>query len=123
MVCLFLLLISPLPLYAQDCSDLYPRPELSGEELTREADNFIIHYTDEGADAATEEHIDYIQETLEYVLEFQVDYLGWPLPLTDCGEGGDQRFDIYIYDSLNEDYTGFALPKSAVKPLASGMGI
>jgi hypothetical protein len=121
---LFLLLVSPvatIPLHAQACSELHTRPELSGEELTRETDSLIIHYTAEGPDAASEEHIDYLQETLEYVLAVQADELGWPLPLADCGEGGDQRYDIYVLDTLREGNIGYATAEATVNEEGGGL--
>jgi hypothetical protein len=97
-----------------NCSSLQDRPHLSGQELTRETQNFIIHYTDQGVDRATEPFIDALQKAIEEVLMIQTVNLGWPLPPSDCGEGGDTRFDVYVEETLADNTLGYARPGGIV---------
>ncbi len=83
-----------------DCSVLEERPSLSGPPLRREGHDFIIHYTNQGSDAATEAYIDEVYAALDYTMSYQIDQTGWAHPPRDCGEGGDDRFDLYIVDTI-----------------------
>lgn len=97
-----------------DCSELQERPQLSGTMQTRETENFVIHYTMEGVDGTTETFVDAVQQTLEQMLALQTTELGFPLPPRDCGEGGDDRFDVYLEEVLDEGYMGYATPGGLV---------
>lgn len=98
-----------------DCSTLAERPTLSGDVQTRETANFIIHYTSQGADGATENFVDEVEQIVEEALDIQVNQLGWPLPPSDCGEGGDARFDIYLMETLGDSGTlGYATPEGTI---------
>lgn len=79
------------------------RPSLEGEELTRETDHFIIHYTDEGDNAATDRFIDQAADDVELVWDSEVNQMGWPAPPTDNGVGGDDRYDVYITALCDEE--------------------
>ncbi len=98
---------------AQEAEDR-SRLELSGPRLTRETPNFIIHYTNEGPDAATEEYIDAVAKALEEVYAVQIGEQGWPIPPNDRNRGGDERYDVYITDLISEyagGDLGFASPE------------
>ncbi|MEO1164040.1 MAG: DUF6055 domain-containing protein [Chloroflexota bacterium] len=100
-----------------DCSEIEPveRPELSGDVLTAETENFVIHYTLEGEDETDEDFIEDAMEFVELVLEVQLGELGWYAPPRDCGEGGDERYDFYIMEILDADnILGFAQPQVIV---------
>lgn len=102
---------------SESCEDveLTERPTLSGPERTAETDNFIIHYTLEGEDAATEEFVGEVLSFVEEVLQIQTQELGWPAPPRDCGEGGDTRFDFYLEEILDEgNILGYAQPGNIV---------
>ncbi len=101
---------------SQSCEtlELGERPTLSGDEETIETDNFIIHYTSSGEDAATEEFVLEVGSFVETVLEVQTDTLGWPLPPQDCGEGGDTRFDFYLQEILDDGLLGFVQPENVI---------
>lgn len=101
-------------LEATDCSTLEERPELSGPEQIRETENFVIHYTDKGRDGATRLFVDEVEKVMEEVLAIQIDQMGWPLPPSDCGEGGDERFDVYLMELLSENTLGYAQPESLI---------
>jgi hypothetical protein len=94
--------------------ELGERPDLSGPEQTVETDNFVIHYTQQGEDAATDEFVGEVLSFVETVLEVQTQQLGWPLPPSDCGEGGDTRFDFYLVEILDEGILGYAQPENIV---------
>ncbi|MFP4322476.1 MAG: DUF6055 domain-containing protein [Anaerolineales bacterium] len=91
-----------LGLIPTDCSVLEDRPELSGPPLRREGDDFVIHYTTQGFDAATENYINEVYIALQATMQYQIDRAGWAHPPRDCGEGGDDRFDLYIMDVVGE---------------------
>lgn len=99
---------------ATNCGALQARPTLSGPELTRETQNFIIHYTNSGRDAASESYVDMVETTLEEVLQIEIGEFGWPLPPIDCGEGGDGRFDVYLMETLDDGVLGYAQPGGVV---------
>ncbi|MCB9456868.1 MAG: hypothetical protein H6671_12855 [Anaerolineaceae bacterium] len=90
------------------------RPVLSGPEFTRETQNFIIHYTDSGRDGVTEDYVSAVQTTMEQVLQIETQQMGWPLPPSDCGEGGDTRFDVYLMETLSDGIMGYAQPGGMV---------
>jgi hypothetical protein len=94
--------------------ELGERPELSGPVQTVETENFVIHYTQQGEDAATDEFVGEVLSFVEKVLEVQTQQLGWPLPPRDCGEGGDTRFDFYLVEILDEGILGYAQPENIV---------
>lgn len=95
--------------------DLSERPELSGDEETRETANFIIHYTYDGDDETDDDFVDEVADFVEFVLDVQVNDLGWPAPPRDCGEGGDSRYDFYLINILDEDtILGYASPEEVV---------
>lgn len=71
------------------------RVVFTGPVETMETENFIIHYTLEGADAADEDFVEEVAEAVEEVLEIQLE-MGWALPPTDAGQGGDLRYDVYL---------------------------
>ena len=101
---------------ATNCAniELSVRPELSGPMQTVGTDNFLIHYTTEGKDAATEEYVANVLAFVDLVLEVQTQQLHWPLPPQDCGEGGDSRFDLYLAETLDQGTLGYAQPENIV---------
>lgn len=78
------------------------RVQLSGTPLTRETENFIIHYTLEGDDATTEAYVDAAARYADQVWQIQINEMGWAAPPPDQGAGGDDRFDIYLSNIFNE---------------------
>jgi len=101
------------PAYCTTRTELSQRPVLSGEELRIGTSRFVVHYTLTGIDATTTEIAKIAADTLEESLSIQVDDMGWPLPPPDCGEGGDERFDLYIH-ALEQGIIGFAIPNHIV---------
>lgn len=85
-----------------DQFDNIKRVQLSGTALTRETENFIIHYTLEGEDATTEEYVDAAAEYADSVWNVEINEMGWAAPPPDQGSGGDDRFDIYLANIFNE---------------------
>ncbi len=71
------------------------RPVLSGPEYTVETEHFIIHYTDEGKDAASEEQVQWSATSLEEVWQREVEEMGYAPPPSDGTKGGDSRYDVY----------------------------
>ncbi len=103
-----------------DCSSIdtaaaeAERPALSGPERFYEGDTFRVHYTLGGRDATTEEYIAVLAEALQRSLDIQFNDLGWALPPADCGEGGDNRLDIYVLDLADVGALGIASPEILV---------
>ncbi len=83
------------------------RPILSGTTQRMETPNFVIHYTLEGEDATTPEYATVLLVALDNALRFQTQVLGWVLPPQDCGEGSDNRLDVYII-ALEDGTFGYA---------------
>jgi len=111
-----ILVMMPITAQAQfqiddlDCDNLIkvPRPELTGEVIKFETENFVIHYTREGRDSTRLAYVEIIRDAVEYSLEVQIEELGFAFPLTDCGEGGDQRLDIYVQNLYLFGLTAYA---------------
>lgn len=83
---------------------------LSGTEEIYDTENFRIHYTQEGADAAELDYVELVGETMEEVLVIQIE-LGWVKPPSDLVQGGDGRYDVYL---VNQDgIYGYASSSSA----------
>lgn len=82
------------------------RPALSGAVQQIDTPNFRVHYTMEGADAATPEFAQQVADTLETVYDVQINTMGWPVPPSDGMVGGDGRYDVYLREldtpDLNE---------------------
>ncbi|PJF40323.1 MAG: hypothetical protein D6737_12095 [Chloroflexi bacterium] len=98
-----------------DCTVLQERPTLSGPELTFETDRFVIHYTDTGRDSASQVFVEEVANVLDAVWRVQIFEQGWPPPLTDCNEGGDKRFDVYLMEIFSDDNTlGYVIPDALV---------
>jgi len=87
------------------------RPTLSGPESCIVRTNFRVHYTTSGSDATTPAYAESTANYIEYSWRKQVDTLGWIAPPPDGGEGGDDRYDIYI-QGLQEGIMGYCAPES-----------
>ncbi len=97
-----------------DCSALADRPRLSGPEQRLETDYFVLHYTLEGADATTPAFVGQAANMLDRIWKREVLELEWPSPPTDCGEGGDTRYDFYLMDITSEGILGYAMPEGVL---------
>ncbi|MDX1993297.1 MAG: PPC domain-containing protein [bacterium] len=82
------------------------REELSGPMLIYDTEHFRIHYTLEGVDATTEEFVREVGETMEEVRTIQLAQLGWAEPMRDGQLGGDDRFDVYLIELLDNPDRG-----------------
>lgn len=101
--------------YPFQCTDLLPRPGLSGAEQRLETVHFVIHYTTEGSDRANSQYVQEVADAFEFVWQKLIIEAGWSPPTPDCGEGGDRRFDIYLRDSIGRiDALGYATPEMIV---------
>ena len=102
-------------LEATDCSVLEARPALSGPEERLETGYFVVHYTTTGRDGATGYYAQEVANVIDRIWKFQVSEFGWPAPPTDCGEGGDTRYDVYLLETLSSDSTmGYSMPEAVL---------
>jgi hypothetical protein len=91
---------------------LAERPDLEGPEEFLMSPEFILHYTRTGANAATDEFAQVVIEMLQRSAQRHAE-LGFALPPSDCGEGGDTRLDVYLMD-LGPGFYGYAQPDNVV---------
>jgi hypothetical protein len=94
--------------------DNLKRVQLSGPMLSQETEHFVIHYTTEGEDAATEAYVLAATEIVERVWDAEINKLGWAAPPPDNEAGGDNRFDLYLVNIFNEEdecLYGYAAPE------------
>lgn len=82
------------------------RSDFSGPHQFVDTEHFRIHYTTRGADAATDVYIRNLAVIVEEVWDIQIEQMGWPAPPRDVLTGGDDRYDVYVVDLLNEDLGG-----------------
>ncbi|MCS6836709.1 MAG: SH3 domain-containing protein [Anaerolineae bacterium] len=88
--------VQPPPDYCLRRETLSKRPDLGPDERRLGTERFVVHYTTKGEHATTEAYAQAAAEALEESFSIQIDRMGWPLPPPDCGEGGDERFDLYL---------------------------
>lgn len=86
------------------------REILSGPIEIVETEHFRIHFTQEGDDAADPDFIEDVAETVEEVYDIQINQQGWVAPPSDLGQGGDERYDVYIVNIT--DAYGYASSSS-----------
>ncbi len=92
------------------------RPSLSGSPQTISDSALVVHYTLQGSDATTESWAESVLVFTEYALN-RFQSLGWgPLPPDD---EEDQRYDIYIYNTLAGDYPAWGITMSPGDPVPS----
>jgi hypothetical protein len=96
-----------------DLVGLAARPSLSGELIRVEHPRFIIHTTRNGRDSATSYYVKQLAEALNHALDVH-ERLAWRLPPNDCGEGGDERLDVYVMDLSDEAAIGYAVKENVV---------
>jgi hypothetical protein len=86
------------------------RPDL---DLTLDTEHFVIHYTEDGDNAADSDFIAAAAEIVEEVWQIEIEELGWAAPPADNGAGGDDRFDMYIMELCSDEDAayGYAQPE------------
>lgn len=82
------------------------RSEFSGVPQYLDTEHFRIHYTFQGSDAITQDYLRELAAIVEEVWEIQIEQMGWPAPPRDILAGGDDRYDVYVLDLINEDLGG-----------------
>ncbi len=66
------------------------------ETLATRDGHVLIHYTREGADAVDDTLLTWGRESLELAWPEWTEHLGWRAPPPDGGQGGDDRYDLYL---------------------------
>lgn len=114
-----------LYLYSNDLALKEPlqRPDYLPE--TFGGDHVLVHYALSGIHAPYQVNVDvdpadgipdYINRTLEifeYVRDYQTSVLGYNIPPTDFGRGGDDRYDVYV-ENLGAGFFGFTDPEDVI---------
>ena len=75
---------------------------------------FRIHFNKSGYYVPTYD-VQIFAEALDSVYNFEVNYFGYPPPPSDNGEGGDNRYDIYITNTGGDIY-GYTVPENEISP-------
>lgn len=75
----------------------FQRPDLTPESII-ETEHFRIHYTLYGQNRCDTAYARAVANYCEFSWHKQIDTMGWAAPPPDYGQGGDDRYDIYIYD-------------------------
>jgi hypothetical protein len=105
--------INGMSINPTDCSVLEQRPIFSGPEEILYTEYFTLHYTTIGADAASESFVAAAAQGLDDVWKREVQEFGWPAPPNDCGEGGSDRYDVYLMDTLSDSTAlGYTSPEA-----------
>lgn len=93
--------------------EMITRVQLSGPTLTRDTQNFRIHYTLEGDDATTEELVNALAISVEEIYRIQIYQMGWQPPPSDGVRGGNALYDVYMADlyGAGESALGYASPE------------
>jgi len=83
--------------------NLLQRPSLH-TSIVSESGNFRIHYDTLGnnmpkynPELSVTENVLEVSKAIDSAYTFEVDFLEYPSPPNDFGEGGDELYDIYIY--------------------------
>jgi hypothetical protein len=97
---------------AEDAEPLL-RVQLSGPVFIHDTEHFRIHYTLEGEDATTHEFARLVGEAFEESRYIQVEQLGWPAPPDDGMRGGDNRYDVYLMNIIDDLENGGELGSAA----------
>jgi hypothetical protein len=114
-----------LYLYSNDLALKEPlqRPDYLPEAFG--GDHVLVHYTLSGIHAPYQVNVDidpadgipdYINRTLEifeYVWDYQTSVMGYNIPPSDFGRGGDDRYDVYV-ENLGAGFFGFTDPEDVI---------
>ena len=105
----------------------------AGLDSTRSTAHFVIHYsvvpgdtnavsTYDGDANGTPDYIDTVASIIEYVWNYEISTMGYTAPPPDSGYGGDDRYDVYIFN-FNPDLYGYAESELRVgdNPNSSGV--
>lgn len=76
----------------------FPYGPFTGPEETVATNDghMLIHFTREGADAVDDRFVAWGRESLELAWAEWIGRLGWRAPASDAGQGGDDRYDVYL---------------------------
>lgn len=99
--------------------NLLQRPSLH-TSIVSESGKFRIHYDTLGnnmpkynPELSVTENVLEVSKAIDSAYTFEVDFLEYPSPPNDFGEGGDELYDIYIY-SLGDRLYGGTTPEDII---------
>ena len=75
---------------------LLARPSVGSPEYTDETDHFLIHWTDNGANATDQSYVDELKLAFEHSWTVEIDEMGYDVPPSDMGLGGSTKYDVYV---------------------------
>lgn len=84
-------------------SKILDRPSLPNTAVSPNG-FFKVHYTTEGTDAIGYD-LNLLLAALDSAYNFEINYLGFPLPPTDGTAGGDGKYDVYVLNVSDYGYT------------------
>lgn len=105
---------------------LQARPSPDTLPYSFASENFIVHYALTGHHAPYQvtidndpadgvpDYVNRVSEIFEHVWQVEIDSLGYTPPPSDQGNGGDDRYDIYL-ENLGFGYFGFTNPEETVQ--------
>jgi hypothetical protein len=108
--------IASAPQTVRAQSGSQPRPTLPDEQIFA-TNRFVIHYTlkgEAGVDPSDSngnnvpDYVDQVAESVEFSWDVEIGQLGWAVPPSDSGEGGDLRFDVYLDNLMPDGIAGYA---------------
>ena len=89
---------------------LLERPTLPNSIVTPSG-LFRVHYTNVGNDAIGYD-LNTLLSAIDSVYNFEIGYLGYPMPPTDGADGGDDKYDIYVKNIPG--FYGYTQPENKV---------
>lgn len=95
-----------VPVQEQLDGPLRGRPNVGSPEYTDETEHFVIHWTDNGANATDQSYIDELTVAFELAWTVQIEELDFDAPPSDQGLGGSEKYDVYVM-SLNPGTMGY----------------
>ncbi|HKI77011.1 MAG TPA: hypothetical protein VKA26_00565 [Ignavibacteriaceae bacterium] len=98
-----------------ELSKLLQRPS-SDSSIVSPKGYFRLHFFKSGASSPTYD-VDLAAVAADSAWDFEINYLGYPAPPSDNGEGGDDKYDIYI-DNLGTVYAQ-TTPENEISPNSS----
>jgi hypothetical protein len=95
---------------SREALDLLARPTLSGPEyiVDSPAGWFKVHWTDQGEDASNSAYATALAAHADYCRQIECAQMGYDVPPSDLGLGGDNKYDLYVMQIDALGYTTYS---------------